>query len=230
MALHHAKQTGQGQVVDAALYEGAFSFTELHVPAYAELGHVANRAGHKLPSSTPNSLYPTGDGQHILIAAHAQSLFKRLCATMGREELFSDARFKDPASRAANEDALDTIVSEWTAQSTLEELEQVLHTAGIPASRIYDTADIFQDPHYRAREMLSELPSRDFGKVTLPSPVPKLSGTPGRINWAGRGIGADTRRVLEEIAGLPPERVTQLEDEEIIYCHQGDGARQGRHE
>ena len=114
-------------VVDTALYEGAFSFMELHVPAYGAVGHVANRSGHKLPSSTPNNLYPTGDGQHVLIAAHAQSLFKRLCATMGNPELAEDERFKDAASRAANEIELDGNVAAWCGRHTLEELEQALH-------------------------------------------------------------------------------------------------------
>lgn len=223
MALHHAKNTGQGQVVDTALYESAFSFTELHVPAYGAVGHVANRSGHKLPSSTPNNLYPTSDGQHILIAAHAQSLFKRLCATMGQAELFEDERFADAAARANHGDVLDAIVTEWSGRHTLEELENILHEAEIPASRIYNTADIYQDPHYKMREMLTELPDAELGKVTVPSPVPKLSATPGKLNWAGRDIGADTRRVLEQVAGLSAERVSELEEQGIVYCHRGGG-------
>lgn len=219
MALHHARKTGQGQVVDTALYESAFSFTELHIPAFAALGHVANRSGHKLPSSTPNNLYPTGDGRHILIAAHAQSLFKRLCGTMGQPELFTDGRFRDSAVRARNEDALDAIVTSWTEGHTLEELEEALHGAEIPASRIYDTADIFQDPHYQAREMLTELPDKAFGAVTMPSPVPKLSATPGKLKWSGRDIGEDTRRVLVEMAGLSTEEVARLESDGVVYCH-----------
>jgi crotonobetainyl-CoA:carnitine CoA-transferase CaiB-like acyl-CoA transferase len=218
MALHHARQTGQGQVVDTALYEGAFSFTEMHVPAYGAVGHVANRSGHKLPSSTPNNIYPSSDGQHILIAAHAQSIFKRLCATMGQPDLAGDERFKDAASRAANDNELDEIVAEWSGRQTLEELEQTLHGAEIPASRIYNTADIFQDPHYQAREMLTELPDGNFGKITVTSPVPKLSATPGKLNWAGRNVGADTRRILEEMLGLAPEEVRRLETEAIVYC------------
>ena len=225
MALHHARATGQGQVVDTALYEGAFSFTELHVPTYSVTGHVANRAGHKMPSSTPNNLYATGDGKHILIAAHAEAIFKRLCATMGTAELADDARFQNAAARAENEDALDAIVAEWTGRHSLEELETCLHEAEIPASRIFDTADIFQDPHYRAREMLTELPDEAFGKITVPSVVPKLSATPGKLNWAGRNIGADTERVLRDLAEIPEDELRRLESDGIVLCHGNEDAR-----
>ncbi len=108
-------------------------------------------------------------------------------------------------SRAANEIELDGIVAAWSGRHTLEELEQTLHGAEIPASRIYNTADIFQDAHYAAREMLTELPDENFGKVTVTSPVPKLSATPGKLNWSGRSVGADTRLFLEMLAGLAPE-------------------------
>lgn len=61
MALLHRKESGKGQLIDAALYECAFSFMEPHVPAYDKLGFIANRAGSRLPDSTPNNLYPTRD-------------------------------------------------------------------------------------------------------------------------------------------------------------------------
>jgi crotonobetainyl-CoA:carnitine CoA-transferase CaiB-like acyl-CoA transferase len=76
--------------------------------------------------------------------------------------------------------------------------------------------DIFADPHFRARGMLSETPHDELGTVTLASPVPKLSDTPGEIRHAGRGIGHDTVEVLRTLAGLDPTRIEQLAQQGIV--------------
>ncbi|MCZ6627745.1 MAG: CaiB/BaiF CoA-transferase family protein [SAR324 cluster bacterium] len=223
VALHHARNTGQGQVVDAALYESAFSVTEQHVPAYGKLGEVANRHGHRLPSSSPNNLYYCQDGRYILITAHAQSIFTRLCEAMGKPELVEDSRFSNAEARSSNEDALDDIISAWSSGLSLEEAESVLHEAEIPASRVFDMADIFADPHYRAREMLTELPDEELGSLVTPSVVPKLSATPGKLNWSGRHVGEDTEQVLTELAGLSRAEVDRLEAGGIVTRYNGGG-------
>jgi crotonobetainyl-CoA:carnitine CoA-transferase CaiB-like acyl-CoA transferase len=218
MALLHRQQTGRGQVIDAALYEGAFSFMEPHIPAYSVLGAVAKRAGSALPNHSPNNLYPTSAGGHIHIAAANQGTFRRLAKLMGRPALVEDPRFATGIERGRNADELDSIVAAWTADKDLRELEKQLVEAEIPAARIYTVADIFDDPHFRARDMLLEMPDADLGQLTLPGIVPKLSETPGGVRWAGRRIGEDTRAVLAEVAGLSPDELKSLEAAGIIFC------------
>jgi crotonobetainyl-CoA:carnitine CoA-transferase CaiB-like acyl-CoA transferase len=225
-ALHHAQRTGRGQVVDTALFEGAFSFTEPYIPAFDKLGIVQNRTGHRLPNSTPNNLYFTRDGQFIIIAAPAQPLFQRLAAAMGQPELATDDRFRNAVERSAHEDDLDAIISQWTERHTLEELEKVLHEADIPASRAFNIADIFADPHYEARGMLPEVPDEDLGPVRMAGVVPKFSATPGRIRWAGRQVGQDTRQVLLELAALSPSEVDRLEADGVVMCANGGRPQQ----
>ena len=218
MALLHRQQTGQGQVIDAALYEGAFSFMEPHIPAYSMLGEVAKRAGSALPNHSPNNLYPTSAGGYIHIAAANQGTFRRLAKLMGSPALVEDPRFATGIERGRNADELDAIVAAWTADKDLMELEKQLVEAEIPAARIYSVADIFEDPHFRARDMLLEMPDADFGQVTLPGIVPKLSQTPGGVRWTGRRIGEDTRAVLAEIAGMSQDEISSLETAGVIFC------------
>ena len=90
--------------------------------------------------------------------------------------------------------------------------------AGVPASRIFNVADIFADAHYKARDMLVELPDPDLGTVTVAGVVPKLSATPGKVRWAGRSTGVDTRRVLADIAGLTPEEIETLIADGTVYA------------
>jgi crotonobetainyl-CoA:carnitine CoA-transferase CaiB-like acyl-CoA transferase len=218
MALLHLERTGEGQCIDTALTEAAFSFMESYVPAFGKLGKLGTRTGSRLPNSAPNTLYPTGDGGHIHIAALADGVFRRLAAAMGREELAADPRYATQAARNGNEDALDAIVTEWTLGKPLAELEAILQAAEVPASRIFTMKDIFQDPHYAARQMLQEVQDEDIGPVTLAGVVPRMSATPGSIRWPGHRIGQDTEAVLRELAGVSEEELAQLKKSGVAYC------------
>ncbi len=226
LALEARRRTGRGQVIDAALYEGAFSFMEPHVPAFEKLGAIAMRAGSRLPGNAPNNLYPTHDGQYIHITAASDAVFRRIAGAIGAPALADDARFRTALARVEHEDAIDAVVTRWTLEHTCAEAEQKLHAAEVPAARIYTMADIFKDPHYAARNMLAPVPDDEFGTVTMPNVVPKLSATPGAIRHSGHRVGQDTRRVLTELAGLSTEEIAQLEAQRVIACDQtGDAAR-----
>ena len=218
IALDVRHRTGKGQIIDAALYEGAFSFMEPHVPAFDKLGLVAQRAGSRLPGNTPNNLYPTRDDQYMHITAASDGVFKRVAAVIGRPDLATDTRYSTATARAENEDALDEIIAAWTRSHDAAELETRLHEASVPAARIYTVADIFDDPHYAARGMLARIDDEELGSVTVPAVVPKLTATPGSISHAGRRIGQDTREVLREIAGLTDAEISALEEKHVIAC------------
>ena len=210
MALQERARTGRGQVVDSALYEGAFTFMEPHVPAFDRLGAVAARTGSRLAGNTPNSLYETRDGRHIVIAAAAAAVFRRLADAMDRPELATDPRFATARARVRNADACEDEVAAWAATQDLDAAVAALEAHKVPAAPIYNVADIFADPHYRAREMLVEAPDPEWGKVTVTGVVPKLSATPGSIRWAGRKVGADTASVLRGELGLDDEELGRL--------------------
>ena len=218
MALLKRQETGKGQCVDAALFESAFNFMEPYVPAYEKLGFIAGRTGSRLPDNTPNNLYTARDGRHIHIAAVSEPTWQRLMKAIGREDALTDPRFATLTSRSQHEDAIDEIISAWTARRDLEEIDAVLQEAGVPASRIYTMADVFSDPHYAAREMLIDVPDADLGTVRLANVVPKLSDTPGRIDHAGGQVGVDTRAVLSELAGLSEAEISALAAEGVIFC------------
>ncbi len=223
MALNERHRSGRGQLVDAALYESAFSFMEPHVPAFAKLGSVAKRAGSRLPNNTPNNLYPTGDEQNIHIAAGADAIFERLAKAMAQPELIADPRFSSAIQRSTNEDLIDEIVAKWTVSLLLEDIEAILEKADVPFARIYTMADIFEDPHYSARGMLPELIDPTIGPITLPGIVPRLSTSPGAIRWTGHRVGQDTRKILETRAGLTVDEINHFQSTGIIACSSADG-------
>ncbi len=218
MALLARGKSGRGQYIDSALYECAFSLMEPHIPAFQKLGLVANRAGSRLPDSTPNNLYVSRDGQFIHITAMGDAVFRRLVACMGAPELAADARFADALERSRNHEEIDDLIGRWTAKHDLAELESILIEAGVPATRIFTMADIFGDPHYAARGAIAQAPDDELGEVAMAAPVPRLSQTPGAIRHAGHRVGQDTRRVLSELVGLEEAQIERLERAGVVAC------------
>lgn len=218
MALLARRTTGLGQIVDAALYESAFSLMESHVAPYEMLGKIANRAGSRLPGSTPNNLFPARNGEYIAMAAASDSVFKRLAFAMGQPGLASDARFSTGLGRVQHQEELEAIISAWTSRYELGELCALLQRNDVPASRIFTMADAFNDPHYLAREMIVRAPSSDIdGEVAMPAPVPRLSDTPGKIRHAGGRVGEDTAAVLRELLALSGSEIEELNRSGAIY-------------
>jgi crotonobetainyl-CoA:carnitine CoA-transferase CaiB-like acyl-CoA transferase len=216
MAVLERHRTGRGQVVDSALYEGSFSFMEPHVPAFQQLGLVAKRAGSHLPGNAPNSIYPTRDGEYIHITAASNAVFRRLAKAMGRAGMANDPKYETAVARAENMEACDDAVSAWTSALDLVEVEKAMEEAKVPASRIYNMADIFSDPHYQARVMLVDVEDPVLVPVTVPGVVPKLSQTPGAIRWVGRETGADTCDVLKTELSLSADDIAALAADGII--------------
>jgi crotonobetainyl-CoA:carnitine CoA-transferase CaiB-like acyl-CoA transferase len=194
-------KTGQGggQEVDVSLVESVFNLMESLVPEYDLLGHVRERSGGALPGIAPSNTYPTRDGAYVVIAGNSNPIFKRLMQVIGRIDLADDPAFAHNDGRAAQAALLDGAIAGWTTAHPIAAVLAALEAADVPAGRIYSVADIVNDPHYQARGMLLSAELPDGTRVKMPGIVPKLSETPGEINWQGPALGAHTAEVL---AGL----------------------------
>ncbi|MBD8593430.1 CoA transferase [Pseudomonas sp. CFBP 8758] len=206
---------GDGQVVDVSLAESVFNVMESLVPEYAMLGHVRERSGGALPGIAPSNTYPTVDGGYVVIAGNSDPIFKRLMNAIGRADLGDDPAFAHNDGRAAQSDLLDGAISAWSAQRPIEDVLQALESAEVPAGRIYSVADIVADPHYQARGMILDAQLPGGVATKMPGIVPKLSATPGVVNWQGPSLGQHTQAVLTEL-GLSESAIQRLKDEGIV--------------
>lgn len=218
MALVSRAKTGLGQLVDVALYEAAFSQMEAYVPAFKTTGFVPKRVGSNLPNMAPNSLYPTKDGGYILIAANSDPTFKRLLAVMNAPELINDPQLNSILVRGQNIARCNEVVSAWSIQHDGIEIERMLVKAEVPVSRVYEMPDIFDDPHFAARDMLPEIPHPLLGSLIHPGIVPKLSATPGKILHSGPDLGQDTRGVLQSELGMSATEIDELILRGVVMC------------
>ena len=216
VALHARTRTGRGQVVDAAIYESVLALMEAVVPEWELAGYQRQRSGPLLPGAAPSNVYPTADGDDILIAANRDTVFARLAAAMGQAALASDERFATNSSRGANQEILDAAISAWTADLSADEALRRLHDAGVPAGRVYQTKDMLSDPHYAAREAIVRLVHPILGDFPLQNVAPRLSSTPGSVRSLGPTLGADNESVYRDLLGISDDELASLKAQGVI--------------
>ena len=215
MALHESQRSGQGQVIDVALYEAVFNCMESLLPEYSAFGAIRQPAGSALPGIAPTNAYRCQGDAYVLVAGNGDSIYKRLMHAIGRDDLGQDPELKDNAGRVKRVQEIDGAIGAWTEERDILEVLKVLDTAGVPAGRIYNVADIAADPHYQARGMLEKINLDDGTELSLPGIVPKLSRTPGGHRRNAPSVGQDTDAVLQEM-GLKADQIQALRDKGIV--------------
>jgi len=206
---------GDGQIVDVSLAESVFNLMESLVPEYDMLGHVRERSGGALPGIAPSNTYLTADGAYVVIAGNSDPIYKRLMHTIGRADLADAPEFAHNDGRAAKSGLLDAAITHWTSSLPIEQVLSALEAAEVPAGRIYSVADIVSDPHYQARDMLLTAQLPGGVSVKMPGIVPKLSETPGGVNWQGPTLGQHTDDILGSL-GLTGADIQRLKTSGVV--------------
>ena len=215
MALQHRNRTGEGQIVDSAIYEAVLAMMESTVPEYSEAGLVRERTGSILPGIAPSNAYPTADGD-ILIGANQDTIFARLCDAMGTPALAKDARFATHEARGARQAELDALIADWTRPQSSAAVLAAMEANGVPAGKIFKAPDMLEDPHFAAREALLKVPHPQFRNLVMQNVFPKLSATPGKVNFAGQPMGASNTEIYREMLGLSDDDLEGLRSEGVI--------------
>jgi len=215
-ALHHRDRTGEGQVVDSAIYEAVLGMMESLVTEYQQTGYVRERTGSILPNVAPSNIYPTSDDKMILIAANQDTVFRRLAAAMGQPELADDERYVSHATRGHHQVELDELIGAWTKTKTADELTDLMEESGVPVGKIYRAPDMLEDPHFAAREAIIKLAHPTFGELAMQNVFPKLSLTPGSVRHAGPELGEHNDDVFGGVLGLDSDQRDALRDKGII--------------
>ena len=213
-ALRHRDATGEGQWIDAALYESAFRILEYGTTFYGRQGVVRER-GAIQHSGWPGGAFRTQDGRFIVFTTPAQHLFERLCAMLGRPDLPSDPRFASHRGRERHMGELIAMVEAWFGARGFDEAVEQLRAHDIPHSPIMSMADIFADPHYRERQTIIEVPS-EVGPLPQPAVIPRLSATPGRAPHAGPPLGRHTDEILSGLLAMSPADIAALRADRVI--------------
>jgi formyl-CoA transferase len=216
VALHEKKNSGRGQVVDSAIYEAVLAMMESMLPEWQLTGYQRERTGSVLPNVSPSNVYPTKGGEDVLIAANQDTVFGRLAGVMGQPGLTGDERFATHSARGEHMEVLDAIIADWTATQDADVLLEALHEGGVPAGRIYRAKDMFEDPHFAAREAIVSLEDPTLGEISMQNVFPKLSATPGQVRSVGPALGSSNDDVDRGLLGLADDEVHRLTDAGVI--------------
>jgi crotonobetainyl-CoA:carnitine CoA-transferase CaiB-like acyl-CoA transferase len=205
-----ARGTGEGAVVDAFLHGAVLRVLEWTLAAYDRLGVVRSREGNRLANSAPLDNYPSGDGKYVCIVAGSDANFARLCTAMGRPELVTDDRYARLVDRAARSDEINGVVAEWTRTLPAAEVVERCVAHDVPVATAYTAADIFADPHMRARGDIVTVQDPVLGPVRQQAPFPRYVGEEVVVPTGAPQLGADTRDVLRDLLGIDEAELDRL--------------------
>lgn len=210
-------EAGVGQVVDASILESCVAMLEGSLTEYDKLGIIREPSGTGLRNIAPSNIYKSQDGKWVVIAANADTLFRRLCAAIDEPELVDDERFATHLARGANADELDEVIARWAAGREAADIDKVLTAHGVVTSPIYSVADIVADDHIKARQMVMRVHDDQLGELALPGFVPKFSDTPGQHRWTGpKQVGQHNIDVLSSLLGLGDQDLAVLREQGAI--------------
>ncbi|MCI4326920.1 MAG: CoA transferase [Thermoplasmata archaeon] len=211
MAYVHACRTGRGQSVDVAQYEMFFVLLENLALDYFSRGVVRGRHGTAHPRLHPYDVHRSNNGW-VVVAAPTQAAWEHLVALIGPVP----PTWGDPQYRRDHRPEVDAAIATFCAPRSGEELERLGRVHDVAISRVYDIAAIADDPHYRARGMLTQWNDPVAGPVTGAGIAPRFSDTPGQV-WRGAPwLGQDNETILRELLGYPPARIAELRSRGVV--------------
>jgi crotonobetainyl-CoA:carnitine CoA-transferase CaiB-like acyl-CoA transferase len=203
-------------MIDLALFEALFRLMDFDAIQYDKTGVVHTRSGNQVAYAAPSSTYRTSDGKYITMAASNHNIWLRLCAAMDRNDLPLDPKFADNVSRVTRSDEINGVVADWIGSRTRDDVVRRFNEHEVAFSVIYDIQDIFSDPQYLARQALVRVSDPELGEAVVQNVVPKLSETPGAIDFLGPALGAHNDEIYRGELGYSDARIAALKDNKII--------------
>jgi crotonobetainyl-CoA:carnitine CoA-transferase CaiB-like acyl-CoA transferase len=215
-ALRARDMTGRGQFIDIGLYEPVFRILDELAAAYHHNGYVRERMGPGTVNVVPHSHYPTKDGKWIAIACTSDKIFARLAELQGEPGLAGEGRWGKVRDRDRDRAEVDAWVTRWTQMHSLADLIAHCIEFEVPCGPVNSIAEIFKDPQYRARENIKLFSDPRVGEIAMPNVCPRLSDTPGSVEWLGPRLGEHNAEVYGRMLGLPETEIARLEDKGVI--------------
>ena len=219
-ALLHRKTTGRGAWVDLAMYQVGVSFLGEGLLDYAFNGRRTRRLGNRHEYLSPHGCYPClGEDQWVVIAVRDEEDWSSFCQAIEQPSLTSDPRFSDPMARYGNQEALDTLIAEWTSQRTSYQVMETLQEKGVPSGPVLNAGELLRDPHLRTRgffETAEHPPETGLGQQEYLGRGWRFSGMEASTKGPAPMLGEANDYVLRDLLGLTCDEFRDLEEGGVI--------------
>jgi crotonobetainyl-CoA:carnitine CoA-transferase CaiB-like acyl-CoA transferase len=217
MALYYRDaRGGTGQVLDIAIIEPILTILGPQPIVYDQLGIIQTRTGNRSVNNAPRNTYRTADEKWVAVSTSAQTIAERVMYLVGHPEVIDEDWFSSGADRAKHADLLDGYVGGWIAQHDLDDVIKKFEEAEAAVAPIYDISQIMDDPQFKALESIVSIDDPDLGSVKMQNVMFRMSETPGRVQWAGRGLGEDNQSVYVDELGLSNEQMATLIEDGVL--------------
>jgi len=209
-------RTGEGQLIELSMQEAMTYYLRTAI-SRTNFGEVPTpRMGNSVgPTMSLYPCAPGGPNDYVYIMALTPRMWQQFCNAIERPDLLEDERFKKAALRRENAEPLSEIVAAWTAQHTKHDAMRILAGAGVPAGAVFDTLDLFNDPHLNERGFVKTVEHPSLGPIRLLGWPPRMSASEVDIIPAPF-LGAQTSEVLAEDLGLSAEEVEALRAQGVL--------------
>jgi len=201
-AVIRSRRTGKGALIDLSQYECGLAFMGAALTDYFATGRLAERCGNDDPVAAPHGAYRCGDGEWVALSCWSDAEFAVLANAIGEAALALEERFVSAAARRANGQALDAVLSAWTAGMSAEAAAECLQAAGIAAYPVVTMAGLFSDPQLAARRQFRVRRHPEMGDHAYCYPGFDLAEAPGDIVGPAPCVGADNDFVFRNLVGL----------------------------
>jgi benzylsuccinate CoA-transferase BbsF subunit len=217
-ALYHRKRTGKGQFIEMAQLEAVIGIAGEAIMEYVMNGNVLGTQGNRYPTMCPHNNYRCkGDDNWVSIGIKTEQEWKSFCQAIGSPPWTQDEKFADKYGRLKNQEELDRLITEWTANYTYYEATEVLQKHGVAAAPCLDTEARFFDPHLQERRTYLEVEHPTTGVDFIANTAWVLSDNPTEIRQRSPLLGEHNSYVFKELLGMSDEEIASLEAEKVIY-------------
>jgi crotonobetainyl-CoA:carnitine CoA-transferase CaiB-like acyl-CoA transferase len=211
---HRDAHDGAGQVIDLSLFESLFSLLGPLSAEYASLGRLRRRNGSRSRNAGPRGCYRTSDDYWIALSGSTPKMAERFLRAYGLDQMLDDPRFATNGARVAHTNELDDEVAKAIASRTLSDNLAIIEANQLTAVPVQTIADIETHPHWRARALTVDV-QNGSNPIRMHNVVPRLSGSPGEIRWAGGDLGQDNEAVFGKL-GLSCDEQRRLRASGVI--------------
>jgi crotonobetainyl-CoA:carnitine CoA-transferase CaiB-like acyl-CoA transferase len=207
--------TGKGQMIDCCLSETVLRFQESVIAEYSYDGEIRERIGNAALVTSPAGHFLTKDNQYLILTVVGDKVFSQFAKAINREDLLDNPKYNNAKGRMDYRDELNQIAADWAQLHSLDECLSLLGDE-VPCSKVFNVVDIMNFEQFKFREDIIKVATKQFGTISMQNVVPKLSGTPGKVNWAGEELGRFNKEIFCDRLGLSPQELEQLKADGVI--------------
>lgn len=207
--------TGKGQMIDCCLTETTLRMMESIIAEYSYDGTIRQRTGNAVAVTLPSGHFLTKDDQYLVLTVVGDKVFNDFAKAIGREDMLNNPEYATTAARMRHRDEINKIAADWARAHTIEECLEALGD-NVPSCKVFTVEDIMKYEQFKFREDIIQVDTKKFGTISMQNVVPKLSVTPGKVNWAGEEMGRFNKEIFGDRLGLTSEELEKLKLDGVI--------------